>query len=131
MKLKDYILEYVNSGRGRYNPKKYVSITIDKNIRLNEFIDMLEELGYVMQDEPMGLFTRDNKKRDMYAIRPMSNGVTRVLVKNLDKSESVYMRVVFGNGKNIKPCFVYLDGNGDVYTEPTDLDSLEKYLTSL
>jgi hypothetical protein len=130
MKLKDYILEYVSSGR-RKPSRKGTSISIGKDITLKEFIDMLEELGYSMQDEPMGLFTRDNKNQDIYAIRSMPNSVTRVLVKNIDKSESVYMRVVFVSGRNIKPWFVYLDGDGDVDTEPADLDSLEKYLTGL
>jgi hypothetical protein len=128
MKLKDYILEYVSSGRGkRY--KKNVPITIDKNTTLKEFIELIEELGYVEKTDLMELFTKG--KQDRYAIRYMSNGVTRVLVKNIDKSESVYMRVLFVNGRNIKPLFVYLDGNGDVDSEPTDLDSLEKYLTGI
>ena len=128
MKLKDYILEYVSSGRRKFS-RKSIPISIDKNITLKEFIELIEELGYVEKDNSIELFTKG--KKDRYAIRTMSNGVTRVLVKNMDKSDTVYMRVTFVKDKDISSTFVFLDGEGDVDIEPTDLDSLEKYLTGL
>jgi hypothetical protein len=130
MKLKDYILEYVSSGRRKQSRN---NISIDMNTTMEEMIDMLEELGYVNMDSSNTLsslsFFEDGPKR--YAIRVSNTDINtkRVLVKNNDKSKSAFIRLLFRNGKNISPEFMFLDRNGDVDSKPTDFGSIEEYIT--
>lgn len=127
MELRDYIYEAISSGKHRY--ARNID-RIDKNISLGDFTDMLNELGYINEEsEPkikeLSLF---EKGLDRYRLIKMPSGIVRVCVKNSEKATDVYMRVLFKRDKFEAATFVFLDGSGDVDSEPTDLEALTKYI---
>lgn len=93
MNLKDYIEEAISSGKHKFT--RSIS-KLDKNIGPKEFVELLEEMGYQPEEGPFSFF--ECGEYDRYRIVEMNN-TKRVLIKNTQKQEGEYYRVVFRNNK--------------------------------
>ncbi len=101
MTLKDYIYEAI-AGKNRSGMKKYVSDNIDGETTIEEFINILNYLGYV-EDKTSGKNggQQDNinnlmfgKKGAVYRIVTHIHNQIRVLVKS-PRIDDEYFRVMF------------------------------------
>ncbi len=96
MRLEEYISEGISSGKNR---RKYKSVEdIDRNILIEDFIDLLEEMGYVLENDKDKEFSFfEAGERDRYRIVELYAGTKRVLIKNTNKDGRMYFRAVFKN----------------------------------
>jgi hypothetical protein len=130
MKLKDYILEYVSSGR-RNKGKRTASVDIEEGMEFSDFMEAIESIGY----KEVRSIDELKDKRLAFNIRVITTKRLGIIIKNGNESskDSVYMRAFFDGSKLSASGVIYLfiDGNGDTDYAPSDIDSLKEYIAKV